>query len=180
MIKDIIAKRYAKALLSLAEQTGKTAEVKSDLVTVSEVYGVSKSMQSVFMNPAFTQANKSKALAAVIAEYKVTSLTARFLETLLDKRRFTIVREVSTQYSDLLDVKEGRVKATVTAAAALDDVSVGKMRAKLHDMFAKEIELKVEVDPALIAGVRARVGGTVYDGSLSNQITRIRETLLRD
>ncbi len=179
MLKDIIAKRYAKALLSLADQAGKTEPVKNDLSSVAELYRTSKSLQSVFLSPAFSAPDKAKVLKGLSSELKVSDLSARFLDLLLAKRRFNCIREVAAAYSELLDAKQGRVKATVTAATALSDSEVTRLKDKIKAVVGKEVELKVEVDAGLIGGVRTRIGSTVFDGSLKNQMQKMKAALLK-
>ncbi len=179
MIKDIIAKRYAKALLSLASKADVAEAVKKDLAQVAEVYRTSKSLQSVFMNPVFSLRDKIKVMNGLAKELGVNPLTLRFLDLLARKRRFMYIREVSTAYTDLLDLAQGRVKASVTSAASLSAVEVEKLKAKISGMVGKEVELTMEVDPSLIGGVRTRVGSTGYDGSLSNQVRLVRAALLK-
>jgi F-type H+-transporting ATPase subunit delta len=179
MLKDIIARRYAKALLSLAAKSGETDAVKKDLASMAELFKASKQLQSVIMNPIFSQKDKTAVVNGLAKELKVSPLSARFLDMIVRKRRFRYVREMAASYSDLLDLAQGKVKATVTAADALPDATVAKLAERLKAMVGKEVELKMEVDPALIGGVKTRIGSTVYDGSLVNQVKRVREALLK-
>jgi F-type H+-transporting ATPase subunit delta len=179
MLKDIVAKRYAKALLALAAKSGETEAVKKDLNAVSEVYKGSKSLQSVFLSPAFSQADKEKVMKGLAAELKVTGLSARFLEMLVKKRRFRYIREAASSYSDLLDVLQGRVKATVTSAHQLSEAEVARLKDRIRAAVGLEVELKVEVDPALIGGVRTKIASTVYDGTIMNQVKLVKDALLR-
>ncbi len=179
MLKDIIAKRYAKALLSLSSKSGDADAVKKDLAQVAEVYRTSKGLQSVFMNPVFSLRDKIKVMDGLARELGVNPLTLRFLDLLARKRRFRYIREVSSAYSDLLDLAQGRVKASVTSAAPLSDAEAGMLKSKIGGMVGKDVELTMEVDSSLIGGVRTRIGSTVYDGSLSNQVRLVRAALLR-
>jgi F-type H+-transporting ATPase subunit delta len=179
MLKDIIAKRYAKALLSLAVKSGETETVKKDLAAVAEVYRGSRGLQSVFLSPAFSQSDKEKVMKGLAAEMKVAGLSARFLEMLVKKRRFRYIREASAAYSDLLDLQQGRVKATVTSASALTDAEVARLKERIKAKVGREVELRVEVDPTLIGGVRTRIGSTVYDGTIKNQMEMVKGALLK-
>ena len=179
MLKDIIARRYAKALLSLADQAGVTEAVKNDLNAVSELYRTSKAIQGVFLSPAFSAAEKAGVLKGIESALKVQELSARFLDLLQAKRRFRYIREAAAAYTELLDIKQGRVKATVSAATALSEPEVARLGDRIKSVVGKDVELKVEVDPALIGGVRTRVGSTVFDGTLRNQMQRMKESLLR-
>jgi len=178
MLKDIIAKRYAKALLSLAEKSGETAAVKADLSAVSEAFAGSKSLQSVFMNPVFSTSDRLKVLDGLLQQVKVSDLSGRFLVMLAKKRRFGYVREVSGAYSELLDALLGRVKATVTTAEPLNEAEVGKLTDRIRTMVGMEVDVKVDVDPSLIGGVRTRIGSTLYDGSIASQLGQLKKALL--
>lgn len=179
MLKDIIAKRYAKALLSLAEQGGQTEVVKKDLSAVAELYKNSKNLQSVIMNPVFSTSDKSKVLKGLSAEIKVSALSARFLDLMIEKGRFRYIREAAAAYADLLDIKQGRVKATVTSAAALSPADIDRLKAKIKAAVGKDVELNAEIDPSLIGGIRTKIGSTIYDGSLKHQVGLVREALLK-
>lgn len=178
MLKDIIAKRYAKALLSLSEKSGETAVVKADLALVAETYAGSKSLQSVYMNPMFSTTDRRNVLKDLMAQLKVSDLSARFLDMLARKRRFGLVREVSAAYTERLDVLQGRVKATVTTAEPLSDAELAKLSDKIRSMVGMDVDVKVEVDPALIGGIRTRIGSTLYDGSVANQLGQLKKALL--
>jgi len=178
MLKDIIAKRYAKALLSLAEKAGETSKVKEDLGAVAAAYAESKSLQSVFMNPVFSTTDRAKVLSGLLEQVKVSELSGRFLDLLVKKRRFGYIREVSAAYSDLLDVMQGRVKASVTTAEPLDQAEIGKLTDRIRSLVGMEVDVKVDVDPSLIGGVRTRIGSTLYDGSIASQLGQIRKALL--
>lgn len=178
MLKDIIAKRYAKALLSLAEKSGETAVVKDDLARVAQTYASSKSLQSVYMNPVFSTTDRVAVLSGLLKEMNVAELSGRFLDMLAKKRRFGLVREVSASYAELLDTLQGRVKATVTTAEPLSESEMAKLADRIRTMVGKEVELKVDVDASLIGGVRTMIGSTLYDGSVANQLGQIRKALL--
>ncbi len=94
---------------------------------------------------------------------------------------------VSAQPSDLLTLSEGKKLAvTVAAAQPLTEEELASLRQKLTAIFAaacKEagedvpagelIDLHSEVDESLVAGVRLRVGDTVYDGSALHRLERL-------
>ncbi len=179
MLKDIIAKRYAKALLSLAGQSGETEVVKNDLMAVAEMFRTSRNLQSVVLNPAFSTKDKLNVVNALVAEMKVSAVSARFINLMVEKGRFRYIREVAASYSDLLDMTLGRVKATITSAQELSGAEVDKIKERIKAMVGKDAELTIEVDPGLIGGVKTRIGSTVYDGSIKNQVKLVRESLLK-
>ena len=108
-------------------------------------------------------------------------------KALVDDFIQNIDHSVSAQPSDLLTLSEGKKLAvTVAAAQPLPEEELASLRRKLTEIFAaacKEagedvpagelIDLRSEVDESLVAGVRLRVGDTVYDGSALHRLERL-------
>jgi len=178
MLKDIIAKRYAKALLELSEASGETEAVKADLDSVAGAFDESAELRSVFLNPNFSDADRREVLKGVIAQSGVKELSAKFMDLLAEKGRFRYIREVAKSYSDLLDLKLGKVKATIVSAEPLGDSDLERVKDRIRSMVGKEVELDVEVDAELIGGIKTKIGSTVYDGSIKNQLGQVKKALL--
>ena len=108
-------------------------------------------------------------------------------KALVDDFIQNIDHSVAAQPSDLLALSEGKKLAvTVAAAQPLPEEELASLRRKLTEIFAaacKEagedvpagelIDLRSEVDESLVAGVRLRVGDTVYDGSALRRLERL-------
>ncbi|HEY3347812.1 MAG TPA: ATP synthase F1 subunit delta [Nitrospirota bacterium] len=177
MLKDIIARRYSKALLSLAGADA--AKIRTELDGVAAMYKFSKDLQGIMINPAFSIADRAKVVATLAADMKVSPITAKTLDLLVKKGRFRYVREMAAAYSDLLDAQEGKVKATVTSAQELTPAESAKLSEKISALVGRKVELSIQVDPSLIGGVKTRIGSTVYDGSVANQLHLVRSALLK-
>jgi F-type H+-transporting ATPase subunit delta len=178
MLKDIIAKRYAKALLELAEASGETEAVKADLDSVAGAYADSKELRDVFLNPNFTDEDRLGVLKGLLAHADVKELSAKFMDLLARKGRFRFICEAAASYTELLDIKLGKVKATIVSAQPLEADALEKVKDRIRTMVGKEVELDIEVDAELIGGIKTRIGSTVYDGSIKNQLGQARRALL--
>ena len=82
-------------------------------------------------------------------------------------------------YEGLVDERLNRVRAQVTAAAALDPATEQQLRQRLQERLGREVVLEVQQDPALLGGIVTRVGSVVYDGSLRMQLARLRQELVQ-
>ncbi|MDH3960589.1 MAG: F0F1 ATP synthase subunit delta [Desulfuromonadales bacterium] len=51
------------------------------------------------------------------------------------------------------------------------------MASGLEKQTGKQIALTVEVNPDLIGGLQAEIGGRLFDGSVKTQLKRIEESL---
>jgi F-type H+-transporting ATPase subunit delta len=90
------------------------------------------------------------------------------------------LEEVLSIYEDLLDGRLGVVKARVTTALELDPRQESEIAARLQAITGKKIRMEVSVDPSLIGGLLAQVGGTIYDGSIRQQLETFRNNLIED
>jgi F-type H+-transporting ATPase subunit delta len=96
----------------------------------------------------------------------------------IDHRRVHEIPSIVEAFEVLLDEHLGFVRADVSSAKPLNDGQKGALEAQLSRMAGKKAKLKFETDPALVAGVVARIGSKVYDGSVRGQLERLRTTLL--
>ena len=86
---------------------------------------------------------------------------------------------IRSAYEELADREAGRLRAEVAAASPIGDQQLERLRRALAARTGKDIELSVELDPALLAGVVAKVGDLVFDGSLRTQLRQLRASLMK-
>jgi F-type H+-transporting ATPase subunit delta len=78
----------------------------------------------------------------------------------------------------LSDAKQGVLRAEVTTAVRLSEGYYAKLQAQLEKMTGQRVALDRREDPAILAGVIARIGDRVYDGSLRARLTELGHSLL--
>ena len=81
------------------------------------------------------------------------------------------------EYRDLLDHSMGRARATLTFAIQPDDNELARVISGLERVSSKKIIPTVKVDPALLGGVTAELGGKIYDGSLATRLEEAKQRL---
>jgi F-type H+-transporting ATPase subunit delta len=103
-----------------------------------------------------------------------------FINLLIDRNRLPLLDEIIRAYQKFLDERLGIVRASVTAALPLDDGQRRALTAKLEEATGKRVRMDVSVDRNLLGGVVARVGSTIYDGTLLQQLKSVRERLVEE
>ena len=174
-----LSKRYAKALADVAAERGVVEEVGRDLKRIAELFKGNREAVTFFANPAVSLADKRSVLQSLAARAEVQPLSANVLGLLLEKRRLLYLEEIALAYEELADERLNRGKATVTSAAPLSEPMLEGLKVRLRRATGKEVYLEARVDPAILGGLVAQVGSTVYDGSLRTQLRRMREQLLK-
>ena len=179
MSQEVIARRYAKALISLAEKEetlGKTGEHFSDMAVA---YKESAELREVLSDTKVSKELKQKVLKAVLAKLKTTDLVDTFCRYLLAKRRIKLLPNIESAFNLFLQEKLGRIEAMVTVAHELPKATIDKLEKSISKYSGKEVAINITIDPAIIGGIVTRIGSVVIDGSIHTQLNQIRQTIIR-
>ena len=173
MSLQTVARRYATALADVAIERREEREVQNELDQWAEMIGAHPQLKEVFANPTIVYDHKRKLLEELISRTRVRETTASFLRVLLKNQRLSQLRDVVARYGQVLDERGGIVAAHVTTARPLPE----DLKNSLHDTLVaatgRKVRLSFATDEALIGGLVARIGSTIFDGSVQNQLDRL-------
>jgi F-type H+-transporting ATPase subunit delta len=171
-------RRYARALFALAREEGRVEEVRGELRRLGETLAANPELRGVLFQPLVPASERRRVLEAVAARLNAGALLLRFYAYLIDQRRLVDFDAIEAEYVKLADEAAGRAKARIRTAQPLTDAQRERLARALAARAGRAVELEVEVDPALIGGLVAQLGDTVYDGSLRTQLVQLRSALL--
>ena len=169
----VLAWRYARALFLAAAEKGEDGRVQADLTGSSSAI---RDCLPVLRHPRVSLADKKKKLGQALGG-KVSQTTLRFLELLIDKKRFELLPLVGVGLGKLIAEKNNIAKAVVRTARPLSAQAQERLKAGLKQFAGKNIELEIKEDPELIGGVVVRVGDWVLDSSLRGRLRTMREAI---
>ncbi len=180
-----IAGKYAEATLKLIEESesGESATMKKaeavygDLEAIKNSLDTNHDFKLVLNHPSLGPAEKKKLLAGVF-EGKVDATTFNLLQLLTDRRRLDILSEISVEFKKLLMARLNILEATLLSSTKLSEKEVQNIKARISEHMGTKLDLKVEVDESLLAGMVLRVGDQVIDGSLKGKLQKIEQSLL--
>jgi F-type H+-transporting ATPase subunit delta len=178
MISGSLARRYARALLDVGIDKGTHEKLAGEIDDLAAAYSASRDLQEALTNPVFPRTQRRSVLEAVLARVGVSTETKNFSLLLLDRERVQVLPAIARELRIMVDEKVGRVRATVTSARPLPAEQVAQIQATLEKATGKKVALEKAEDPSLIGGVVAKLGDTVYDGSVRSQLERMREQIL--
>jgi len=169
------AVRYAKAILSLAQEQGITEVVHKDMQDIAQTIDKNKELQ-VFLESALIKATvKKAALEAVFVH--TNALSKKLFDTLLQNKRIEVLSVVAKQYSVLFDALNNTQTATVTTAFPITEELTVAVLAKVKELTGNEATLKNIVDESIIGGFVLRVGDLQYNASIANKLTSLKRAL---
>ncbi len=173
-----IARRYAIALADVVTARGEAAAVQEELLSWESMISSNPLLKEVFANPTIAYDQKKRVLEDLISRTRVKPTTANFLQVLLRNQRLTELAEVNRRFADNLDERSGVVAAEIQTPRPLpEDVKV-ELSNKLRQVIGKKVRLSFVDNQDLIGGIVTRIGSTVYDGSVKNQLEQIERSLV--
>ena len=177
---SVVSARYARALVDVVTAPGsKTdpAQALSQLRAVQELIHGSAVLQHALASPAVAPSKKRAVMRRLLEPMNVSEKIRNFVYVIIDHRRAHDFASIVDGFESLLDERLGFVGAEVRSATPLTDAQRNTLEAQVSRLAGKKAKLKFSSDPALIGGVVARVGSTVYDGSVRGQLERLRTRL---
>lgn len=173
-----IARPYAEALFSVAITAAgvDTAKVQAQLTLLASV-AAHADVQELVKNP---NVSREQVLATVTAAVKdpLSTPVANFLATVVQNGRTALLPEIASQFASLKNASEGASDAHITSAFELSAAQLADLTSSLQKKFGLALKPTVSVDPALIGGVRVKVGDQVLDTSVQAQLERMRVALM--
>lgn len=168
------AKRYVQAVVELAREQGSFDAWQRDLETLRAAVS-DPAVQSFLENPSIQVADKNKVLDSILGD---SSPEARNLAHMLVARdRTGIIQDLADLFDEAVLSEKGIALVDVTTAEDLDAAGQELVREQLGRLLGKNVQLRLHVDPSIIGGVVAKSGDRVIDGSVVNQLRRLRARL---
>jgi len=177
---SVAATRYARALVDVVAAPGlkvDTARVLRELRTVESLMGESAVLKTALASPAVAPSRKRAVMRRLLEPMNVDEKVRNFVFVVIDHRRAGDFPSIVDAFELLLDERMGMIAANIRSARDLTEMERLAIEAQVSRLSGKKAKLKFSTDPALIAGVTARVGSTVYDGSVRGQLERLRTKL---
>ncbi len=172
-MKEIIAKRYAKALFAVIrdEEGAEGLDGTLDAMkALSAAFEQQPHFRHLILNPRFDREEKIGVTKTVLADLQIRGQLMRFCEYLIRKNRFQHLPGISRAYSVLVEQFHGVMTIPVTAAAQPSPQDEEAVRRKLESVTGKKVRLQWKIDPALIGGLIVQVGEARVDGSIRGQL----------
>jgi F-type H+-transporting ATPase subunit delta len=174
-----VVNTYARAFADVV--IGNRLDAVRTVAEVQQVAGLadqSRELREVWDNPSIAAEQKRAVLDAIVRRAGISPPVRNFVAVLIDKRRTRFLSEIVKQFAHDLNERLGIAEAEVTTARELTVEERAELEADLSRVSGKAIRATYQQNPALLGGAIARVGSTVYDGSVKGQLERIRQQLV--
>lgn len=176
---SVLARRYAAALLELAEKSGNTSAVEKDLEVFGGLVATHKNLRMATTSPLFSREVQSAIVSGVAKKAGLNELTVRFLTVLVKNRRLGAVADISGAFCKALSAQRGEIRARVETAFALSPAQIGSIRDMIgRNLGAKDIVLDIEINRELLGGIVLTVGSRRIDASVAGRLGRLGRSMM--
>ena len=173
MSSQAVARRYASALADVVIARKEETAVQDELGAWESMIRANAQLNEVLTNPTIPYEQKRAVLNQLIERTKVSAITTNFLQILLKNQRLTELSEINKRLRSVLDERAGVVAAEVTTARPISEDAKKSIYQRLAAVTGKDVRLSFVIDDKLIGGMVTRLGSTVYDGSIRNQLEQM-------
>jgi F-type H+-transporting ATPase subunit delta len=168
------ARRYSQAVFNIARERNELDRWQSDLRKIATL-GEDAPFMALMENPKIHFEAKARLLTERLGEINPLALNLVYL--LVARGRLHLVDDIADEYQRLLDSYRGIERAEVTTAIGLDDEDRRRLEERLGAVVGKKVVLKPRVDPSVLGGIVARVGGKLLDGSTRSKLEALKKAM---
>jgi len=177
-----VGRRYARALIQSLEGASqdKLAKVEEELSALADLLDRRtghREFRQAMLNPGFKPEQRKQVLKDIAEAHKFEDVSSTFVRLLIEKERIASLPAIARAFREEVDGRVGRVRATILTAKPLSASALADIVRGLEKQTGKKVVPDVAVDPTVIAGVQARIGGLVFDATVKSQLDRLRQDL---
>lgn len=174
MRQERVARRYAEALMTAAEEQKSLETVVKDLEALDRLLRESREF-GLFLKSPVIKAEKKRAVLQEMFGKRLSVLTVSFLDLMADKGREGLLSEVLHQFFALRDERLGIVAVDIRTAVELSSDQQERIRKKFEQLTRKTVRPAFSLDKQVQGGFVARVGDTMFDASVRHQLEVLRK-----
>ena len=163
------------ALHSMAG-AGKVDQFQQELEKVVQIISETEHLQEYFDHLLIPPKEKKELIDKIFAD-QVSSLTLNFLSMIIDKRRGNYIALIVDEYKVMADETRNITKAELISAREVSEEDIKILAEKLSASTGKTVQLKLQVDPSLLGGVKIRMGDQVIDATVAKRLDMLKEQL---
>ncbi len=177
MAGNNIARVYAASLFDSAKEAGILDQIHDELNFVAALYKEEKDFRSYINSPSFSKDEKKEFVRKVFSADLSKDLVS-FVQVLINSGRQMEIENISAVFDELTDELYNRMKVDVVSVSKLDEGTLGNIKSALKQKFGKDVIIREKTDASILGGIIIKAGDLVIDGSLAENLKKIRDNLL--
>ncbi|BEU88196.1 ATP synthase F1 subunit delta [Selenomonas sp. TAMA-11512] len=178
MINTQLAKKYARAIFEIAQESGKLETYETNLRDIRSTVCGQSELQRFVEDPQIPVTAKKSVVEKIFSGDTLVKDVYNFLLLLVDKRRMALLNAIVDEFKTLSNEALGIAIADVTTAVKMDEAQAQGLKAKLQEVSGKRVELRTHVDAGIIGGVIVQMGDKRIDGSVTGRLQALKSEIM--
>ncbi len=170
--------RYAKAVLSLAQDQKVSEAVNEDMVSIRQTIAENKELQAALKSPVIKSETKRNVVKGIFSKAHAT--TQGMMDLLVDNNRIDQLATVAEKYIILFEEQKGKETAVVTTAVPLSAELEQKVLNKVKELTGNEVSIENKIDESIIGGFILRVGDLQYNASIAGKLNNLKREFVNN
>jgi F-type H+-transporting ATPase subunit delta len=168
---------YSKALYDLAEEFGTVEEVKDEMAMLETLIGQEREFLHIMSSPQFSAEYKQSLLSKMFAG-QISDLTLNFLLTIDGHNRMMYLPQMIISFGELWDAHHGISIVELTLHENINSDELSKVTQAISNAMGKQVQIRLNVKPAIMGGAVIRYGESVIDNSVKARLYRAVHTIM--
>ena len=173
-----IIKKYAQALFKVVVKEDDINQVSDRLNSIRSILESVPELNQLFITRRVQVQDKMNMLKNILGD-KISDIVMDLMVLLMENGHMMLFREVVKRFDYLKDKDSEIIKVQITSSSILSDDEVQRISLNIENKIQKKIDVTMETDTSIVGGIKLRVGNTLIDGSVSNRLQKMRDTLIQ-
>ena len=173
-----IIKKYAQGLYKVALTEENVTQISVNLHSIKNILKSVPELNQLFITRRVQLEDKIVMLKNILGD-KISGIEMDLIVFLTENGHMLLYGEVLERFDYLIDKDSKIIKVQITSSTRLPDDEVQKISSTIENKIQKKLNIKMDTDPSLVGGIKLRIGNTLIDGSVSNRLQKMRDTLIQ-
>ena len=173
-----ITKKYAQGLYKVALKEENVTQISVRLHSIKNILKSVPELKQLFITRRVQIEDKMVMLKNILGD-KISGIEMDLIVLLTENGHMLLYGEVLERFDYLIDKDSKIIKVQITSSTRLPDDEVQKISSTIENKIQKKLNVKMDIDTSLMGGIKLRVGNTLIDGSVSNRLQKMRDTLIQ-
>jgi F-type H+-transporting ATPase subunit delta len=175
-LREAVERLAATAALSAAETEGSLDDVEDELFRFARLLEREPELRAGLTDPGLPDDRKLALLRGLLGG-RARPATVRLVEIAVTRSRGRSLETALDELVVLAAERRERYTAQVRVARPLDADQELRLLTALTRIYGRQVQLQVDVDPAVLGGIEVRVGEEVIDGTVQRNLSNVRRSL---
>ena len=174
---ETVSSRYGLALYSLALEEKKVEALQKEVKEIKSIFKENTDFIMILGSSFLSLKERQEILEKTLV--KVDERIISLIEVVMENNRTSVLMDIFDSFNSYCNEYLGVSEGKIISAFKLEQTVIKQIEEKISKIEKQKVELKNEIDPSLIGGVKVVIHDHIYDGSIKHQIETMKIDLLK-